>query len=231
MIDRSLNYGRNHFHRFLQQCNYSNVLDLGAGRGHDLEIARQINPDARLIAFEIFSEFADVLRRMDIEVHAVDIERDVYPLDDESIDVIITNQTLEHTKDLFWIMHESLRVLKTDGHLIIGIPNLAAWHNRLLLLLGRQPSCMQLYSGHIRGFTRRGLVRFMAEVFPNGLEYRGSGGGNFYPFPAKLAKPLSTVLPNLSVGLVTLFKKTRPYEDSCLRFPVERKLRTNFYLG
>ena len=53
---------------------------------------------------------------------------------------MIANQILEHTKEVFWIWHEIARVLAPQGQLILGVPNLASAHNRLLLLLGRQPT-------------------------------------------------------------------------------------------
>ena len=40
-------------------------------------------------------------------------------------------------------MHEFSRVLKVGGQIIVGLPNLAALHRRILLLLGKQPTCIR----------------------------------------------------------------------------------------
>ena len=77
----------------------------------------------------------------------VDIERNSLPFANEPLQVILSNQTLEHVKEIFWIFHEVSRVLKTNGYLIIAVPNLASLHNRLLLLLGMQPSCLKKWVG------------------------------------------------------------------------------------
>lgn len=63
----------------------------------------------------------------------LNIERDPLPFADESVDIFMANQVLEHCKEIFWIFSEVSRCLKPGGCFIIGVPNLAALHNRLLL--------------------------------------------------------------------------------------------------
>jgi predicted SAM-dependent methyltransferase len=83
-----------------------------------------------------------------------DIERERFPFDDECMDVIIINQVMEHVKEVFWILHKVSRILKTRGHFIVGVPNLAFYVQRLLLLIGEQHSCIKNYSAHVRGYTK-----------------------------------------------------------------------------
>src|SRR6266536_1424518 len=167
MIDRELNYGREAMASFLCKClPYSTVLDIGAGKGHDLLAARQIEPQSNLHA---------------IECHGPNVAP-------ESFDVGISNQTFEHLKEVFCVLHELSRVLKVGGHLIVGIPNLASLHNRLLLAAGRQPSSLKNNSAHIRGYTRSDFIRLL-ECFPRGYELEAWMGGNFDPLPRALAIP------------------------------------------
>jgi len=70
-----------------------------------------------------------------IVVHSLDIERDRFPYADASVDLIVANQIIEHTKEIFFIFSEISRVLKTGGLAIIGVPNLGSLHNRIALLL------------------------------------------------------------------------------------------------
>lgn len=169
MIDRQLNYGRHLVGRFLfESLPYHSVLDIGAGAGTDLKLAKKANSSAKLSAVEVYTPYADLLRSKGIQVHALNIERDRLPFTDSELDVVIANQVLEHTKELFWIFHEVTRVLRIGGRFIIGVPNLAALHNRLLLLLGEQPSPIKSHSAHVRGFTRSDLINFMEASFPGG---------------------------------------------------------------
>ncbi|HET6232606.1 MAG TPA: class I SAM-dependent methyltransferase [Longimicrobiaceae bacterium] len=232
MIDKNLNYGRHVVRRFLEQARpFSTLLDLGAGTGVDLRAAREVQPDAELHAIEVWPESVRTLEGMGVRVHPIDLEKNRFPLADGSMDVVMSNQVLEHTKEIFWIFHEATRVLRTGGHMIVGVPNLASLHNRLLLLLGRQPSALQNATAHVRGYTRRDIVRFVDRVFPGGYSVRAFGGSNFYPFPPAIARPLAKALPGMAWGIFLLLRKEREYGREFVEYPVRERLETNFFLG
>jgi SAM-dependent methyltransferase len=232
MIDRSLNYGRHHIRQFLLGAkSTSKILDLGAGHGTDLITARRVLPEAQLIAVESWPPYIEELRSLGVSVFALNIERDILPFRDESVDVVIANQILEHTKELFWIFHEASRVLPLGGKFIVGVPNLASLHNRILLACGRQPSSLKSASAHVRGFTKSDLIHFVESCFPNGYALANFGGGNFYPFPPLLAKPLAWAFPNFAWGIFLSLEKKRAYRDEFLKFPEDKMLETNFWLG
>ena len=203
----------------------------GRGGGYDLALAREVQPDAKLHAIEVHRESAEYLAEQGIAVHNLNIERDSFPFPDRSMDVVLTNQILEHTKELFWIFHEISRVLREGGSLIVGVPNLASLHNRLLLMLGRQPSQLQNASAHVRGFTKSDILRMLATVFPAGYVLRNFGGSNFYPFPPALARPLAAALPGMAWGIFLRLEKRRPYSREFLEFPIRAQLETNFFVG
>ena len=232
MIDRSLNYGRHLIHDFLlNSAPYSTLLDIGAGVGHDLALSLQAAPDAQRIAIEAYDPYIENLAQQGIHVHSLNIEKDQFPFADESIDVVIANQVLEHTKELFWIFHEITRVLPVGGKFIIGVPNLASLHNRLLLLVGRQPTPIQNASAHVRGYTKHDILRFLSICFPGGYELKHFGGSNFYPFHPIIARPMARIFPNMAWGIFLMFEKKKKYSQQFLDFPVEQNLETNFFLG
>jgi SAM-dependent methyltransferase len=232
MIDRSLNYGRHQIAHCLGLARpYATVLDLGAGHGDDLLIARRIVPGAAIHGIEVYPDYASELRAKGIGVHCINIEQERLPFPDGSIDVVIANQVLEHVKELFWIFHEISRVLPVGGSLILGVPNLASLHNRLLLSAGRQPSPLKNNSAHIRGFTKGDILNFLNSCFPSGYRLRHFGGSNFYPFPPVLARPLAKLFPTMAWGIFFLFRKEMEYHGQFLEFPVHERLETNFYVG
>lgn len=232
MIDRSLNYGRQHIRRYLEQCApYSVVLDLGAGPGSDLLIAKEISPQTEIHGVEVYEEYAQKLSDKGIRVHRSNIECDKLPFADNSVDVVIVNQILEHVKEVFWVFHEMTRVLKVGGRVIVGVPNIAAFHNRILMLAGRQPTQLKNASAHVRGYTKHDMLHFVNSCFPKGYDLENFKGSNFYPFPGPIAKVLSTIFPNMSWGIFLLFKKVRPYNSEFITFPTFMKLETNFYTG
>ena len=88
-------------------------------------------------------------------VHSLNIENDSLPFPNGSVDVLILNQVLEHTKEILWIFHETTSALRVGGKVILGAPNLAAGHNRILLVFGKQPSLI--------------LIRILIRFHPNGI--------------------------------------------------------------
>lgn len=232
MIDRSLNYGRHVVADFLGAARpYESVLDIGAGRGVDLLAARKLEPSAALHGVEVDQGAYERLGQLGVHTYRCEIEREPLPLADGSMDVVIMNQVLEHTKEIFWILHEVSRVLSVGGTLILGVPNLASLHNRILLFLGRQPAAIQPHTAHVRGFTRSGLLSLLAICYPGGYRLRAWAGSNFYPFPASLARLVARWLPSLAVGLFLMLEKARPYQGDFLNYLAQNRLQTNFYTG
>jgi methionine biosynthesis protein MetW len=232
MIDRRLNYGRHHVRAFAGRLrDLSTVLDLGAGSGADLELVRQAHPRAALHGVEMHPPAVEELRSRGVVTHALDLERDALPFDDGVVDLVIANQVLEHVKEIFWITHQISRVLQVGGHFLIGVPNLASLHNRLLLMAGRQPTAIQTASAHVRGYTRHDLLRFLETVFSGGYREIARGGSNFYPFPPLLARPLARLAPGMAWGLFLLLRKEREYGGEIREFPVRKGLETNFHTG
>ncbi len=232
MIDKSLNYGRHFIKKFSQDVKPGAiVIDLGAGYGNDLLIIKENIPNAKLHAVENFPPYVEDLRAKGITVHDKNIERDILPFSDNTVDLVIGNQIIEHCKEIWWIFHEINRVLKVGGSAIIGVPNLASLHNRFLLLIGNQPTSIHNHKAHVRGYTKNDLCKFISEGSENALELTDFGGSNFYPLPPVLAQPLAKILPTMSVGIFFKFEKKKEYSGSFLKYPIETKLETNFHLG
>lgn len=232
VIDRQLNYGRHAVRAFLEQRRPERgVLDIGAGQGDDLSIAGEVAPGVRRLGIEVHGPYVRALRAKGVEVLQLNIERDAIPLAHGAVDCVIANQILEHTKEVFWILHQVCCVLPVGGRFILGVPNLAALHNRILLGIGRQPSPIKTASAHVRGFTKRDLLDFFGSCFPQGLVLRGFLGSNFYPFPPWLARPLAKTAPNWAWGIFLHLEKVRAYEREFLDWPREAELETNFYVG
>jgi SAM-dependent methyltransferase len=229
LVDRELNYGRHILRDLTRNIHVARVLDVGGGLGADLATIRSQAPDAELHAIESNVHYANALRQTGIHVRHADLETTPLAYPDRFFDLIIANQILEHVKQLYWVFHEISRTLKIGGHLYVGVPNLASLHNRMLLLAGRQPTCIKSASAHVRGFTKRDLLNFISACWPGGFELVAFRGSNFYPFPRSVAKPLSRIFPSAAVSIFFLFRKAAYYGGQFVRFPED--LETNFFLG
>lgn len=225
-----LNYGEESISSFLKKSTYEKVLDIGCGTGRDLALAKKYakSNNVELHGVDLKPE-PTLLEKDRHKIKKVDLERQRLPYPDESFDIVIANQLLEHVKEIFWISNEACRVLKTKGRLIIGIPNLAALHNRLLLFSGRHPTCIKLQSAHVRGFTRGSLVNFYQNI--GELKLLQVRGENLYPFPPLISKFLTRLFPNIAVSLFFLFEKTKIYQGNFVDYLKQNKLETMFFKG
>ena len=92
----------------------------------------------------------------------VDVEAAAFPAADGDFDLVIWNRELVTVKNLGPALREVQRVLRPGGVFVVAVPNLAALHNRLLLLAGRQPTTLHIGNGdHVRGFTIRSMTEFL----------------------------------------------------------------------
>ncbi len=231
MVDRRLNYGREIVARMIADLDVRLALDLGPGLGEDMLAVRAAHPEARVVGLESHGPYRDRLHAMGLETAACDIERDPFSFDAGSVDLIVANQVFEHIKDVFWVLHECARVLRVGGALVVGVPNLASLHNRLLLASGRQPTSLTNWSAHVRGYTKRDLVATIDKPFPGGFHLSDTAGANFYPLPGPIARRAARLWPNGAWAFFGRFEKARDYDGSYLRWPLTQQLETNFYLG
>lgn len=232
LIDHRESYGPHVIERFvrpLQDVNWA--VDVGAGSGRDLSIIKSLHPHARCVAIEGGEEYATALRGKVDQIHVLNIERDQLPFESESIDLINVNQVLEHVKEVFWIFHEMSRCLKVGGHLLVGVPNIASFHNRLLLLFGGQPTQHKLCSAHVRPFSKNDTMAFIRACYPGGFSLAAFGGSQFYPFPPRIARLLADGFPTAAFSIFFLLRKEKEYANEFAVYPSTAKLETNFWTG
>ena len=205
------------------------VLDIGCAKGDDLlGIRNSVSGNVNLYGLENYEPYRKIAIENGITVTAFDIEQERMPFENCTFDIIVLNQILEHTKELFFVFDELSRVLKPDGILIIGVPNLAAWHDRLLLLLGEQPTGMKVLGPHVRGFTRSGFTKFIEAC--GAFKVECVKGAAFLPFPAFAANPLAKLFPNLATSLFLKVKRC-PSLETFADVVRKRMFETNYRLA
>ncbi len=146
------------------------VLDVGCGVGLNGAAARRKGAHVTGIETDPGSA-AEAKTRLD-EVLAVDItDGDAVraALGERRFDLILLADVLEHVADPLSVLRRLLGHLAEDGHVLVSLPNVAAWTVRLGLLAGRfdyRPSGI-LDDSHLRFFTRDTARRLLEDA---GLE-------------------------------------------------------------
>src|ERR1700730_14324946 len=114
------------------------VLDAGCGSGvHGAEIKRLYNH--RVTGVDLSSaSIAKARTRIDA-AHVGDVTRpEAYPFYGQAqFDLIVFSDILEHVCDPKDVIARHLVLLRPGGRFLISIPNIAIWHVRFGLLLGR----------------------------------------------------------------------------------------------
>jgi SAM-dependent methyltransferase len=182
------------------------LLDVGCGEGRKtLLYAKQLGvrtENVRGLDTMKYTEQAGKKFRTD----TLDLEKEKFPYPDEFFDVIICNQVVEHLKNFFLPLSEMERTLKTGGAMLIGIPNLAALHNRVLLLFGSQPVSNAIRGPHVRCFTRAAFKDFLRSN--EKFKLSGTDAATLYPLPYPLVDIGARIFPALASGAFYSLRKT-----------------------
>ena len=198
--------------------------------GADLEyICNAFQKKCELYGIEISVNKIKSCLRKNIQVSITDLESESLPYQDSFFDLVISNQTYEHLKNIFWCISEVVRILKPGGHFIIGVPNLASPHCSLPLLIGKQPIQIKTHGPHVRGFTLDGIKDLLlSDGYFSFKEYAGSG---FYPFPLKIAVQLARIFPSHSTSIFCSFQRTEKMGSFIEEFKANYHYETSYYLG
>lgn len=143
------------------------IMDIGCGPCVDIHF---LIADNEVHGIEISDKALSIAKVFGVIPHKLDLSKiDKLPFDDESFDIIIATDILEHLFSPKNLLLEVQRVLRPDGFAIISVPNHFYWSMRLRILMGNGIVLPFHKSNewdyfHIRFFTLPSYEKLLNEV-------------------------------------------------------------------
>jgi methionine biosynthesis protein MetW len=113
----------------------SRVLDLGCGNGELLALLRDTR-QCRGYGIEIADDNVLACTKRGVNVIQLNLEEGLAIFEDQSFDVVLQLDTMQHLRHTERMLRETARVGRLG---IISFPNFAHWPNRLRIVTGRMP--------------------------------------------------------------------------------------------
>ena len=118
----------------------SRVLDLGCGDGALLDHLQR-ERGCSGYGVEIADDNVLACARRGVNVIQLNLDEGLSMFQDDSFDVVLQIDTLQHLRNAETMLRETVRVGKVG---IVAFPNFAHWPNRLSVLRGRMPVTRRL---------------------------------------------------------------------------------------
>lgn len=234
--------------RALQGPPILNVLEVGSETSGIPDAVRGSLgiPRDRYHCLDISEAVVNALRLAGFPSLKLDVSSERLPFGEESFDLIIMSEVIEHLIDPDFAIREVKRVMRADAILALTTPNLSAWFNRFIILSGRQPVFTETGSewvfgrmpllprsrpvGHLHVFTRTALRDFVSY---HGLEILKEVG---LPIESSMPSPGHSLLrevdrwvsrfPSLASEILLLLRKRNAPWTGADNHQVIRKSRT-----
>lgn len=213
------------------------ILDIGCGDGVFSNSMASRFKNSGIYGCDYSYGYLKKAKEQEDRIHAVQCNvEDGIPFESHTFDLVCMFEVLEHLYNPDLLLEEVHRVLKESGYLLLSTPNLCAWYNRVLFLLGIQPLFVETSVkwasvgagplrrfkketypvGHVRTFNFQALKDLL---IVNGFKIVLKKGSVFerFPGPLLLFDQIFTYFPNLSSGFIVLAKKiNKSHEDTGL---------------
>lgn len=215
------------FLAILDENGSAKILDCGCSDGSfTMKMAAKIGTKD-IHGIELVANGVKLAETRGIKVHSTDLNQKL-PLDDETFDVVLANQVIEHLHRTDTFIKEIWRILKHGGYAVLATPNLASFHNLIFLLLGFQPptACVSNEmkvslnlslredsrptgadypaNSHLRIFTGAGIRKLLQY---HGFEVEQIKGIGWYPFAGKFARFMTRIDGRHGAYLVVKVRK------------------------
>jgi len=161
----------------LKGINIKRMLDIGCGYGGLPKTIAEFLGIDEIHGVDIDAEALKEAETKGIITHQLDVDKGNLPFNYNYFDLVVSFGMMDYLPFFDHIINDIYRVLHPGGYILISLPNLASWHNRLMLFLGYQLRDVEVSeeilsgvapwykgqkpTGHIHSVTPRALSELM----------------------------------------------------------------------
>ena len=183
-----------------------NCLDIGPGSGRWINFLKQ-QKSKNIYAVDISDKVIDINKKNCNKIFKLDFEKKKIPLQNNSIDLIICLEVLEHLRQPDHFLKEIMRLLKKDSIAVFSIPNILSFSSRVRVVLGLLPTAIVSDPTHIKFYRKKDIIKIFS-VFNIKLKfYSSSFSLNIFNPKSKFKIPTIGFISSLDDSLIFTIKK------------------------
>ena len=203
LYSKAVELNHRNIYELLEKDEKAHFLDLGCDDGIvTVEMAKKIGTQ-NISGVEIVDSRIQFAEAKGVKVKKFDLNKK-FDFENDSIDIIHSNQVIEHLFDSDMFVAEIYRILKTGGYAVISTENASSWCNIFASIMGWQIFSLTNFSNrkqgignplalhrgdemdlaswnHVRIYNIRGLKEYF-EAY--GFVVEKIKGAGYFPLPA-----------------------------------------------
>tara|TARA_B100001121_G_scaffold300510_1_gene310449 strand:- start:257 stop:958 length:702 start_codon:yes stop_codon:yes gene_type:complete len=183
-----------------------NCLDIGPGSGRWINFLKK-QKSKNIYAVDISDKVIDINKTNCDKIFKLDFEKKKIPLPNNSIDLIICLEVLEHLRQPDHFLKEIMRLLKKDSIAVFSIPNILSFSSRVRVVLGLLPTAIVSDPTHIKFYRKKDIIKIFS-VFNIKLRFYSSCFSlNIFNPKSKFKIPTISFFSTLDDSLIFTIKK------------------------
>lgn len=191
------------------------IVDIGCYDGSMFEVLKRSLKNVDYTGIDADKIALEIALHRGAKVMNINFEVDQLPFENNSIDIIIMGEILEHLRDPEKLLKKAQEILKPSGVIVISLPNECTIYHRIKMLLGRGIDGTGFAPGYHLHFPtilqNRQFVQKYFKIIREAYWYHlglGKFGVFFDPLLGYLFNTLIKIQPSLFArGCIFLCKK------------------------
>jgi ubiquinone/menaquinone biosynthesis C-methylase UbiE len=174
----------------------TSILDVGCGEGTYLNMAKLKIPDSVLCGADMSNVGLEIAKKKNPSAKFIHLNgSNKLPFDDDSYDVVVALDVLEHTFEPTVLLREMTRVSKKI--VIISVPNFSSLPARLQVLFGNVPENNKPNKGHVYWYNQEVVYSVMQSAGLRADVQVCNFQGEYLPLLGPIIRFIGSRLPNL----------------------------------